>query len=52
MPITSWSLTTINEEAASDVGGYTGLIGQQSSNTLSMATAAAGYGIAAVGVYP
>jgi hypothetical protein len=50
-PLTSPSLTTINAETPSQNGGETDLIGYQSSNTLSFSTTAAGYGIAAVGIY-
>ena len=51
-PLTTWSLTTINEETPSQNGGETNMIGQQGSNTFSLTTSAAGYGIAAVGIYP
>jgi hypothetical protein len=51
-PVTSPSLTTINEQTPSEYGGETDLIGTQSSDAFSFATTAGGYGIAIVGIFP
>jgi len=50
-PLTTFSLTTINEETPSQNGGETDIIGLQASPTFSLTTSAGGYGIAAVGIY-
>ena len=55
MPITSDSLSTVTEDAASPPSapsGITDLIGLQSSNTLSFSTSAVGYGVAGVAIIP
>jgi hypothetical protein len=50
-PLYNATLTTVNEEIRSQIGGETDVIGQQSNNTLSFTTSAHGYGIVALGVW-
>ncbi len=49
-PVTNSSFTEVDVEAASLVGGDTGLIGQQASNQLSFSTRAGGFDISAVAI--